>query len=92
MKKYQEYEVPTHIDRHWISTVCDLCGDESETGWAPHYSAFEATVRLRDGIAYPECGNGTEIEYDLCPTCFREKLIPWLESQGAKTVITEWDW
>jgi hypothetical protein len=92
MKKYQEYEIPIHIEHRWISTVCDLCGDESETAWAPRYSAFEATVSLRDGNSYPEGGSGTKIEYDLCPTCFREKLIPWLESQGAKTVVTEWDW
>ena len=49
-------------------------------------------VRQRQGVSYPEGGSGTEIEVDLCPTCFKEKLVPWLRSQGATIEEKEWEW
>ncbi len=31
-------------------------------------------------------------DVDLCPECFKERLLPWLDSQGAKARIEDWDW
>ena len=92
MKKFKEVKVHAHIERSYSSTVCDLCGDESEDNWAPGYSANKTEVKIIEGKSYPEGGSGTEISYDICPTCFKTKLIPWLESQGAHTIEYDWSW
>jgi hypothetical protein len=93
MKKYTKIEVPARITSKHTSTVCDLCGDETADSWRKGaFDAGETTVEVVAGTRYPEGGSGTKIEYDICPKCFMDKLIPWLESQGAKTDIQEWGW
>jgi hypothetical protein len=49
-------------------------------------------VKHRDGENYPEGGSGTEVEIDMCPECFKTKLIPWLESQGVVVQRKDWEW
>jgi hypothetical protein len=77
--------------------TCDLCGRESKANhsddWGEgNFDIAETEVRLKVGDSYPEGGAGTEIEFDICPKCFRERLIPWLESQGTKVEEKGWDW
>ena len=78
--------------------VCDLCGRKADGGsWpADRYEMGETEIRViieqREGTNYPEGGWGTKFEIDVCPQCFKEKLIPWLRSQGAKIEETEWEW
>ena len=73
---------------------CDLCGkptpkDPRREGvfldsWALGYDYAETTVECRTGESYPE-GSFTEtLVFDICPDCFKDKLIPWLASQGAQ--------
>lgn len=38
-------------------------------------------VMLEMAKDYPKI---KKIIIDMCPNCFKEKLIPWLEDQGAK--------
>jgi len=66
-------------------TVCDLCGrKEPGDGWSKCYDVEDVEVSYESGSRYPD-GNFTEtISYDICPDCFKNKLMPWLESQGAK--------
>lgn len=76
---------------------CDLCGrraTRNPDNWdaSSSYDVAETELRLREGSHYPECGYGTEIEIDLCPTCFRTKLLPWLTEQGATIKEREWDY
>ena len=92
MKKYKTVLEPEKKVKKYEFTVCDICGDQSRNQWAGSYDAFDATINIRTGTSYPEIGNGHEIDFDLCPTCINEKLIPWLESQGAKADWKEWDY
>lgn len=92
MKRFTRKEIPAKTLLVHTSTVCDLCGDETTNNWAPGTSALETKVSMKDGWNSPDGGQGTKISYDICPDCFKEKLIPWLESQGAKTNVEEWDW
>ena len=84
----------TYIDR----VHCDLCGAVGREGeWASgiyevNQTILEVIVHQKDGASYPSGGWGTEYVVDLCPKCFLERLVPWLNSQGAKLEQKEWDW
>lgn len=68
---------------------CDLCGRASPTSydWSPHGDCELSTcIELRDttsATAYPEW-TGTVTKADVCPGCFKEKIIPALEAIGLK--------
>lgn len=78
-----------------VSVTCDLCGRDAlrkNGAWGTHaYDATEVEVSLREGESYPEGGGGTIYEIDLCPECFKERLIPWLRSEGATVEQKEWE-
>jgi hypothetical protein len=69
--------------------TCDLCGMKIE---AERFEVAEATVQIRRGSAYPEGGSETTRSVDVCCDCFEQKLIPWLESQGAVIQENESEW
>jgi hypothetical protein len=93
-----EPAVPAKVVKKFVRRTCDLCGVASKRGkeWEPSsYTVAETevsvTVTHRSGKSYPEGGSGTEVEVDLCPKCFKDRLIPWLESQGATIEASDWD-
>lgn len=76
--------------------VCDFCGAETDNPgcWPPDagcYCVNEVTIRLKTGEAYIETRRGKTLTVDMCPKCFREKLIPWFESQGTKAREEKWN-
>lgn len=81
-----------------VETTCDLCGTVASSGewessaWEVNEVELEVTVRQKDGTSYPEGGYGTDYTVDMCPSCFKNKLIPWLKSQGCKTERKDWSW
>ena len=90
MKLMKQVEIPSKVVTVVDKTVCDLCKME-----IPNEGRFvvdEVTVQYKTGNSYPEGGSGETLSVDLCPRCFEERLIPWLESQGAKPETIEWDW
>lgn len=93
MKVYKIETVTREVQR-LVKHYCDICGRETRhLDWATgSYDIKETEIRLREGSSYPEGGSGTSIEVDICPTCFREKLLPWLETQGVQVQETEWDY
>lgn len=104
MGKIVEDRTTTTTSRVVVRRTCDLCGRESldPNSWSREWgrpgdfdtntTQLSVEVRQREGTNYPEGGSGKLYEVDLCPQCFRDKLVPWLESQGAKVEQTEWDW
>lgn len=97
MREYVEQQV-TRNERRCVRRTCDLCGAEGKADdWdGVTYSINETEVRVevrqKQGSNYPDCGFGTEIVVDICPRCFKDRLVPWLESQGARVQRREWDW
>lgn len=84
----------------WVK--CDLCGSKDPVArndqggaivWdSDNYHVSKTTVALEDYDSYPDgCDDGEKLHCDICPECFRTKLIPWLESQGAVIGKTEAD-
>lgn len=98
MKIYGEKIIPRYVNEYVKSRRCDLCGTESKgSEWQKgcyEVAETEITVEVRqkEGNSYPEGGSGTKYEIDLCPKCFKNRLIPWLKSQGATIQEEEWDW
>lgn len=98
MRHYKTVEVPATTKQELDKTTCDLCGKEAKRGYWESSSyevndtEIEVTIKHEDGYNYPEGGNGTKYSVDMCPDCFKERLIPWLESQGCKAERKEWDW
>lgn len=81
-----------------VETTCDLCpaiakkGYWESSSWEVNETEIEITVRQKDGSNSPEGGSGTEFTVDICPSCFKEKLIPWLKSQGCSDKRIDWDY
>ena len=98
MKTCKTINVPATTREVEDQTICDLCGCEEGSSkwdnsscWDVDETEIRISVKHKDGYSYPECGSGTEYAVDMCPTCFKDKLIPWLESQGCTAERKEWD-
>ena len=98
MRKY--ITKPKTIEQRQVldEISCDLCGktgkDEAweSSVWEVAESEIEIEVRYKYGSSYPEGGSGKKYNVDICPDCFKTKLIPWLESQGCKAKFEDWSW
>ena len=98
MKVYETKTIPAHESRYVARRKCDLCGLETKgNDWsAEKWNVNETTIKIeitqKEGHSYPEGGSGTEYEIDICPDCFKNKLVLWLKSQGADVQQKDWDW
>ena len=77
------------------SVTCDICkkiyqGEHWER--ESSYDVLETEVKMKTGSSYPEGGSGEEISFDICPTCFTEKLVPVLKELGAEPTVSDWEW
>lgn len=85
MRKHKTIQVPSS----YLELIrCDLCGFEAKNdNWDAYGYEFNRTkIEHEVGTAYPENTYGVRYRIDICPACFREKLVPWLKEQGATDV------
>lgn len=94
MKTYETVTQPAKTYEAVKEVTCDICGDTTETNWKKDpYDAVESTVELKTGYNLPEGGAGEKIEIDICPKCFQETLVPWVQSVGCgQPTVEEWDY
>ena len=98
MRHYIQKQIPAREEKVLDKITCDLCGKVAKSGnwestlWEVNETEIEITVRQKDGLSYPESGWGTQYTVDICPDCFKNKLIPWLESQGCVAKRKDWRW
>lgn len=99
MKKYEKRMSEPVEHTYLVEVTCDLCGTagKTEDRWSgSHYDVDETeisvVVKQKEGFSCPDGGSGTEFDIDICPTCFKEKLVPFLQDQGANIQPKEWDW
>lgn len=98
MQIKEKYIRPAVEDERTVKVVCDLCKAEGHYGqWNNSWYEINDTtinmeIRQREGNQYPEGGSSTEVVIDLCPKCFKDRLIPWLQSQGAEIKSLDYDW
>ena len=81
--------------------TCDLCSEEraESDNWPKSqnhncngHNVRETTVGYEYGMTYPEGGRIEVLSFDICPSCFINKLIPWVEQQGGKVSTKEIDY
>ena len=77
-----------------VEMKCDLCGRAVRSDdWSKKaYGVADTTVEIEEGEHYPEYRCTETTSFDICPDCFKNKLIPWLKSQGAEPTVKENDW
>ncbi len=73
---------------------CDLCDKKTKHDeWGiQNYEVAETEITIREGFSYPDGGYGTKITIDICTSCFKTKLIPWLIKQGVNIKEEKWDY
>lgn len=95
MKEYITVNVPATTKEVQTSVVCDICGQKSIYTWSwktDNYDATDIEIMHRTGNNYPEGGSGTKFECDICPECFQNKLVPFLQSIAKHPIdYVEWD-
>jgi hypothetical protein len=92
VKLYKEITRPAQRVTVGDGVVCDICKRKFSDDWnATGYQVLESEVSLRAGSSYPEGGIGENIEFDICPDCFRDKLVPFLRSLGASPTVEAWN-
>ena len=99
MRKYHNVEV-RRTETRFVEQNCDLCGatavhpgnNWSGGGYTVDETEITVTVKQKEGTQHPEGGSGEEYNIDICPTCFKNRLVPRLISQGANIKQEEWDW
>ena len=97
----EEFEKPRKVTK-LVSVTCGSCGSISTdcsitigvatVDWSDKtdsYGVQETTLKIREGHAYPEGGSVEERSYDVCATCMREKVEPFLKSIGLKPEVRE---
>ena len=75
-----------------VETVCDMCGTRFKGDGFDNdslYKVAEVYIEFKEGEQYPEGGRFDMIKPDICPSCFKEKVIPFLESEGVDCSPTE---
>jgi len=96
VRKYETKSKCINQD-YLIEISCDLCGRKAKNeNWdASSYeineTEIEVTVRYKNGSVHPGGGWGTNLIVDICPKCFKDELIPFLESKGTKIEEREWE-
>lgn len=90
-KKWKTVERKVKI---FDTLTCDMCSKTAKKdNWSTaSYDVAETEIQIKEGVSYPEGGYGFEVNIDLCIDCFKNKLIPWLKSQGVPCTIEKWDW
>lgn len=72
-----------------VAVICELCKTKyKDDDWGRKYYEHlecKATleIHLEEGTSYPEGGSFESQILDICPKCFKEKLVPWFISQGG---------
>lgn len=87
MKNYKKIKVTEQVVE---SITCDLCHKSYKPESAN--SETEIHISITESEFHYDYGYGRKTEIDLCPDCFKNKLIPFLKQNGAECKEEEFDW
>ena len=92
MKYFKKEFTPATTKMILDRTACDLCKSDMTSHHGDDFENVDVvTLEHRTGTSYPEGGSGEMVVVDMCSMCFKEKLSPWLKSQGAELFQAEWE-
>jgi hypothetical protein len=95
--EYKE-QIVQKKEKELVRFFCDICGREGDKSNGfnpidPDDNQSEVTIQYRKGWSCSDGGSGTEIDLDVCPQCFEEKILPFLKSISVPGIAEkEWDW
>ena len=105
MKEIKLENIPQTSRKRVKAVICDICktrsprGDNYSKYWELEdqelnpQSGIDITVKMKEETQlWNDGGESKTTSFDICPKCFKEELIPFLESKGAKPEIEEVDW
>lgn len=95
MKHMKTVLILEHEEQVFDKLTCDVCGTASngDENWATDdFQHASTSVQMEERISRPDGGHSTDTTFHICPTCFKSKLVPWLESQGAKPTVGQANW
>ncbi len=100
MRRFATKTRPESKYEECVEILCDLCGraarrPDGHDGnvWGKTQFDVEAvSIGSRRGESYPEGGSTKTKSFDVCVSCFDEKIVPFMASLGAKPTTTESDW
>jgi len=95
MKHMKTVLILEHEEKVFEKLSCDLCGAESngDENWAKgNFEHATTTIQLEERESYPDGGHSKQSTFHICQDCFKNKLQPWMEKQGAKATVSEADW
>lgn len=90
-----ETKQETHPVTRCVDRTCDLCGEHAKDPnyghWSQQssYDVSQTTIEYEEGSAFPEGRHTEKVSFHICTDCFKDKLVPWMESQGAKPTVKE---
>ena len=82
--------IPERVETYTASRLCDLCKTEINNLFYGEREQVE--IKFEYGYSTAEYGDVTTIEYDVCASCFREKIIPFFEMHGAEATKEAREW
>jgi len=106
MKDIEEYIIPERKEKILKSITCDICGfceDKDEQKYFNSHSSEwyhfnnsavigECNITVSRADTIGDFNPTTKISsYDICPNCWETKVVPFLESLGAKPTVTEYE-
>ncbi|MBC3906295.1 MULTISPECIES: hypothetical protein [Undibacterium] len=96
MKHMKTVLILEHTEEVFDKLTCDVCGAESK--WDENWASKEheksiTTLQLEEEESFPHGGQSTQIQYHICPSCFKTHLAKWMEShRDSKPTITNSVW
>lgn len=92
MIKKEKYKPEPQEYERIVETICDICGkqqtyevDEEFGTWDNDaFSIACVSMRYRKGSRYPEGTNYEDQIFDICPSCWKKHILPFIKSFGAK--------
>lgn len=84
MKHTEEIEIPARTETRVCRITCDMCGEDVDN---MNHTEEEVIVYRKTIDGNLDSFETEETTVDLCGQCFKDKLIPWLESQGVKPLV-----
>ena len=92
MIKTESYTPEPRSYERVVETSCDICGktspqeiDDHRGSWSTDpYDVSNIVMRHRKGESYPEETYVTDSTFDVCPTCWKKHIVPFMKSLGAK--------